>query len=482
MLPLDPRDGRRHLPVPPRSRSSPYPAVHPRPAPGAGLLRLLVAYATELGMLATILVAWQVLSARFPRPAAGVLVLGAVAVLLVLPPSRAALWWLLYGSWLRRRWRIACCFSQLQTPTGHIPMIVRHRRVPLGERLRVRMPHGSQIPHAGPWTNLEDAAERFAVVLGAREVRVTRDPDNARWADVTVVRRDPLAHPLPEAWPNLHAAQLSLWEDIPVGIDEDGLLSRVRLIERNVLLAGEPGSGKSVAVSMLVATAALDPNAKLYLFDGALVELAPWRHRAECFVGDDPGEALGMLEELRGELAGRLRTLQDRDRRKVTADDLAELPLIVVVIDELAFYLNTGDKQRDMRLGEALRDLVGRGRKTGIIVLAATQKPSNEVIPTKIRDLFAFRWAFRCTTPQMSDTILGAGWATMGYTASSIDAAHRGVGLLLAEGNLPRRQRTFYLTDQHIRALATRARPLRPITVAPTPPPNPTIEPGEEVA
>ena len=83
----------------------------------------------------------------------------------------------------------------------------------------------------------------------------------------------------------------------------------------------------------------------------------------------------------------------------------------------------------------------------GVIFLAATQKPSGDTIPTYLRDLFAFRWAFRCTTPQMSDPILGAGWSTAGYIASTIDAAHRGVGYLLHEGGEPVRMRTFNLTE-----------------------------------
>jgi DNA segregation ATPase FtsK/SpoIIIE, S-DNA-T family len=108
-----------------------------------------------------------------------------------------------------------------------------------------------------------------------------------------------------------------------------------------------------------------------------------------------------------------------------------------------------------------MRDLVSRGRAAGVIFLAATQKPSGDTIPTYLRDLFAFRWAFRCTTPQMSDTILGVGWSTAGYTASLIDAAHRGVGYLLHEGGEPVRMRTFYLTDDDLTQLARRAEQLR---------------------
>jgi DNA segregation ATPase FtsK/SpoIIIE-like protein len=92
-----------------------------------------------------------------------------------------------------------------------------------------------------------------------------------------------------------------------------------------------------------------------------------------------------------------------------------------------------------------------------VIVLAATQKPSADVVPSALRDLFGFRLALRCTTPQASDTILGQGWASQGHNAGVISPADRGVGYLLAEDGLPVKLRTFYLDDEHIRELATRA-------------------------
>jgi S-DNA-T family DNA segregation ATPase FtsK/SpoIIIE len=132
-----------------------------------------------------------------------------------------------------------------------------------------------------------------------------------------------------------------------------------------------------------------------------------------------------------------------------------------VVVDELAHYLTAGDRKETAEFANLLRDLVSRGRAAGIIVLAATQKPSHDVIPTSLRDLFGFRWAFRCATPQASDTILGSGWASAGYSATSIDASTRGVGLLLHEGGTPTRMRAFWLGDEDLVRLATRAEGLR---------------------
>jgi DNA segregation ATPase FtsK/SpoIIIE-like protein len=132
-----------------------------------------------------------------------------------------------------------------------------------------------------------------------------------------------------------------------------------------------------------------------------------------------------------------------------------------VVVDELAVYTATGDKKLCDKFSNLLRDLVSRGRAAGIIVVAATQKPSSDIVPTSLRDLFGFRWALRCSTPQASDTILGSGWASRGFTASTIDAADRGVGLLLAEGGMPVRLKAYYLSDDDLKVLARRAEALR---------------------
>ena len=131
--------------------------------------------------------------------------------------------------------------------------------------------------------------------------------------------------------------------------------------------------------------------------------------------------------------------------------------LHVVAIDELAFYMRGGTKDERTELSETLRDLISRGRAAGMIVVAATQKPSNDIVPTFVRDLFSFRMALRCTTPEASDTILGQGWAKEGYSASTLDPTPRGVGCLLAEGAVPVKVRTHYLDDDAIAELAQRA-------------------------
>jgi DNA segregation ATPase FtsK/SpoIIIE, S-DNA-T family len=100
---------------------------------------------------------------------------------------------------------------------------------------------------------------------------------------------------------------------------------------------------------------------------------------------------------------------------------------------------------------------VARPGGGGVIVVAATQKPGADVVPSSLRDLFGFRLALRCNTPQASDTILGQGWASAGFAASMVPGAQRGVGYLLAEGERPQRVKSYCLDDEALAAIAERA-------------------------
>jgi hypothetical protein len=155
-------------------------------------------------------------------------------------------------------------------------------------------------------------------------------------------------------------------------------------------------------------------------------------------------------------------------RRKVTAED--GLPLHLLGVEELAFYTNGPNRRASQEFSTLLRDYVARGRAAGMPTIATTQKPSHEVVPTFLLDLFGFRWALRCSTLDASDTILGKGWATQGYSAASVDPAARGVGYLLQQGGVPVRLKACYLDDLDLATLARRAEALRglPATGRPT--------------
>jgi S-DNA-T family DNA segregation ATPase FtsK/SpoIIIE len=237
---------------------------------------------------------------------------------------------------------------------------------------------------------------------------------------------------------------------------------QVSLFERNILVGGEPGGGKSGALNLIVAHAALSPDCRLVMFDAKRVELGLW---SACvapgdFVRNDQKTALDKLTELCAEMDRRYDWLENKSLRKITRDG-PFLP-IVVVIDELAYYTSVAGTKTQRELFISLcRDLVARGRAAGIIMVIATQRPSADIVPTSLRDLFGYRWAMRCTTEASSDVILGFGWAKLGYSATDIDPLARGVGYLLAEGGIPGKVKAAYLDDVAIRWLADYAARLR---------------------
>jgi S-DNA-T family DNA segregation ATPase FtsK/SpoIIIE len=323
-------------------------------------------------------------------------------------------------------------------------------------RLRIKYPHtfADHDPH-----RQTEVEAKVAAKMGSTWT--------ARWHTATdevhLSSPDPLVSLEGIPWPNRAASRLSLWEPIPVGIGEDGQPVTIDLVGKNLLIGGEPGAGKSVAQSLVTATAALDPDVVLYGIDGkGLVELGPWRDSMDTLVGSGPTgikDATDLLNDLRSTMDLRYSLLYDEQRRKVEPGD--GLDLHMLVIDELALFTSGGTKAQKDQFVEALRDVISRGRAAGVIVVAATQRPSADVVPTQVRDLIGYRWAMRCSTPQSSDMVLGQGQASAGYSAAKVPSEHRGIGYLLAEGSEPARLRSYHVSDPVLHALAARAATLR---------------------
>ena len=247
--------------------------------------------------------------------------------------------------------------------------------------------------------------------------------------------------------------KLSMFDPTFIGVDEFGQAVTLDVVFHNLLVAGEPGGGKSGLVNDVTAHAALSENTRLVLFDAKLVELGPWKDIADEFVGPDLDHALSVLTRLMTVAVNRYAWLLANRRRKVSRED--QLSTIVVVLDELAMYSTVlGTKAQQEEFSSLLRGLVSLGRACGMPVVAATQRPSWDIIPASLRDLFGYRAAFRCTSLNSSNIILGQGWAEQGYSAADISPVNQGAAYLLAEGGFPRRIKAAYLADADIYAIA----------------------------
>src|SRR5262245_47226380 len=125
---------------------------------------------------------------------------------------------------------------------------------------------------------------------------------------------------------------LSIWQRVHLGVDENGEHVYVNLAERNILLGGEPGTGKSNGINPICAHGALSADCRLVLIDGKQVELGPWRHCADKFVGPSVTDAIDCAHRLQHLMNDRYDLLLAAGLRKITPE--SREPVYLVVIDE----------------------------------------------------------------------------------------------------------------------------------------------------
>lgn len=317
-------------------------------------------------------------------------------------------------------------------------------------------------------------------------------PTGERWV-VEVEHGRVAAHrqadPLREVQPYPWDVQPS-YGAVPFAVDERGELVTLGLIEVNELLGGTPGGGKSGGLTALLAGISRLEHTALIGLDPKRVELSLWAPRFSR-VAKAEADALDVLGLMVEEMERRYGWLEERGLKKITPELLsAELPLLVLVIDELADLVSVGvtkeDREADAQRSTMIRRLIAKGRAAGLVVIAATQKPQSDVVPTALRDLIQLRVAYATTNAAMTDTILGAGMAQNGGLAHEISATQRGVCYVVSETSRePKRARTFWVPDDEVSGLAQRTAHLRVELpwLSPAAPavPEPVVVRGEDV-
>jgi hypothetical protein len=281
-------------------------------------------------------------------------------------------------------------------------------------------------------------------------------PDGTNWwvqddsaeGHITLRRaEDPLGAIIDYPWD----ADVSV-TSIPFGIDAKRTPITLGLLELNMLLGGSPGSGKSGGLATLLCGIARLENVAIIGLDPKKVELSPWRTRFSRIsrYAEDSTVVLGAIIE---EMSRRYDWLEERDLKKIGLKQLsAEMPLIVVVVDELADLVSMGatpvEKAADTQRASRIRRIVALGRAAGIIGIFATQKPQSNVVPTELRDLIQMRVGYATTTSDMSNTILGAGMNLLGGLSHEIPANLKGVCYIVSDtSRTPVRGRTYFIPD-----------------------------------
>ena len=185
----------------------------------------------------------------------------------------------------------------------------------------------------------------------------------------------------------------------------------------HLLIAGSTGGGKTVLLRSLLASMCYwypVHRMRLVISDTKQVEFGVfdgdphlWRPRAVTTM-----QTLEHMDALIEETERRLKMLAERGLQNVGQwnDVSPTLPMsyIVLFIDELADFMGKSADKGIAKLSEAkLQLIVQRSRASGIHVIAATQRPSVDVVTGTIKSNFPARLTFRLPSEADSRTILG---------------------------------------------------------------------------
>ncbi len=188
----------------------------------------------------------------------------------------------------------------------------------------------------------------------------------------------------------------------------------------HLLIAGSTGSGKSVALNAMLVSllCSLKPTElKLIIIDPKRLEFAAYDGIGHLLfpIVTETKKAIPILKwvvqtmEKRYEIMAKhgVRNLADYQMVAQRNKEMETMPLMVVIIDELADLMMTA--------GKAVEDSIARiaqmARAAGIHMIIATQRPSVDVITGMIKVNFPNRVAFKVTSKIDSRTILDAGGA-----------------------------------------------------------------------
>ena len=113
---------------------------------------------------------------------------------------------------------------------------------------------------------------------------------------------------------------LSIWQPVHLGTDELGQPVHVTLAERNMLIGGEPGGGKSVALQLVVAHGALSRRLPPGPRRRQARRARPVASCAERFIGPSIDDAIDTMDWLQAMIDERTEWLLDHQKRKITPD------------------------------------------------------------------------------------------------------------------------------------------------------------------
>lgn len=180
----------------------------------------------------------------------------------------------------------------------------------------------------------------------------------------------------------------------------------------HLLVAGATGSGKSVSINSMVLSLLykMSPReARLIMVDLKMLELSIYEGIPHLLlpVVTSPRRAALALQWAVKEMERRYEVLSKKSARNIDSynrqvEAKEQLPLIVIIIDELADLMMTTSHEVE----RLITRLAQMARAAGIHLILATQRPSVDVITGLIKANFPARISFKVTSKHDSRTII----------------------------------------------------------------------------
>ena len=203
---------------------------------------------------------------------------------------------------------------------------------------------------------------------------------------------------------------------LALGVDIAGQSVVVDLAKMpHLLVAGTTGSGKSVSVNTMICSmlmAHTPQSLRLIMVDPKMLELSMYDDIPHLLVPvvTSPHKANKALAwavfemERRYKLMSeaRVRNLDGYNKFAAKQEDAEVLPLIVIIIDELADLMMVAGKEVE----HSICRLAQKARAAGLHLILATQRPSVDVITGLIKANLPSRLAFKVSSKIDSRTIL----------------------------------------------------------------------------
>ncbi|WP_307774219.1 DNA translocase FtsK [Streptococcus pneumoniae] len=267
---------------------------------------------------------------------------------------------------------------------------------------------------------ISNLSDDLALALAAKDVRIEAPIPGKSLIGIEVPNSDIATVSFRELWEQSQTKAENFLE-IPLGKAVNGTARAFDLSKMpHLLVAGSTGSGKSVAVNGIIASIlmkARPDQVKFMMVDPKMVELSVYNDIPHLLIPvvTNPRKASKALQKVVDEMENRYELFAKVGVRNIAGFNAKveefnaqseykqiPLPLIVVIVDELADLMMVASKEVE----DAIIRLGQKARAAGIHMILATQRPSVDVISGLIKANIPSRVAFAVSSGTDSRTIL----------------------------------------------------------------------------